>query len=210
MTVNRAFARNHKDSAVFQTELGPATIVDARSWQDEFSTNWVNADIAEIQFNVATDPDTGRDNWPGQFTVNGKTYKSRIQVGRNRAADGGIWISTGRFDESLTDAARKKITPMILELVKPLLERMTEQEIWERIESGIRGSIRSALKDVPRDIDTWLGSNDLTHYKVEQYSNLGRTSADADRAHDFAVKILNDEIRNLPTVLTLRQGFVGY
>jgi len=195
------FARRYDAATVFETPLGPVHIIDTRKAADDTGSKWQWAEIAEAKFNY--DP-ADRNDYNGKFTINRSEYKERVDIHRNR--DGGISVSTGRFGKPLTEAAKKQLVKILEPLVTPLQERLTMEDYWEVLESQVRSAVRGALHEAVEKADKSLRENGMTFYTARHY-DAPRTEADLTRAHDMAVRVLNEEVKKLSTVRTLNAGF---
>lgn len=195
------FARRYDSATVFETPLGPVHIIDTRKAADDTGHKWQWAEIAEAKFNYDLND---RNDWNGKFTINRSEYKERVDISRTR--DGGISVSTGRFGKPLTEAARKRLVEILEPLVTPLQERLTMEDYWEVLEGQVRGRVRSALHEAVDAAEKMLRENGMTHYSAKHY-DAPRTEAELTRAHDMAVRVVNEEVKKLSTVRTLSAGF---
>lgn len=195
-------ARNYKDATPIDTPLGPVRIIDSRDpGRDTDPHRWEYAEIAEARFNY--DPED-RNDFNGKFTINRAEYAERVDISRNPRT--GISVSTGRFGRPLTEAAQKRLIEILKPLVEQYQERKDMEDLFESVEGYIRGRVRSALHSAVRDAERELAGHGMTYYGAK---NEGKTRTDAElqRAHDMAVRVINEEVGKLSTVRTLSAGF---
>ena len=188
------FTRSHATTAKFETPLGTVSVCDVRKFDTEWSEHDArHAEIAEVCFNITETP----NNWPGQFTINGREYKTRLTV--SRGWDGGISVSSSYHGE-LTDAARRRLVAILEPIVAPLMPRLTEDAMWGQLEGTLRGVARGALRRVPSKLEAELRGHGLTGYSGQ---GSKKTEAEVTRAYALAVRVITEELAALPELKSL-------
>lgn len=195
-------AKNYKDAEPIETPLGPVRIIDSRDpGRDTDPHRWQYAEIAEARFNY--DPEN-RNDFNGKFTINRAEYTERVDISRSPVT--GISVSTGRFGRPLTDAAQKRLIEILEPLVEQYQERKDMEDLFDSVENYVRNRVRTALHSAVREAERELSGHGMTYYGAKN-ENKSRTDAELERAHDMAVRVINEEVKRLSTVRTLRAGF---